>query len=350
MNVFKILASCNGNISETNISAMLVYLLNPSNDHGLGDKFLEKIVGKLKNEELKNNKKLQSYLINSSGYRIEIIDEFPVDVGGTDSDKSTRYIDIVIEFYNEESKDIPEFAIAIENKIRQDSISDINQISDEIAGLKENYGDDENVELHCILICPQNDKKVEKSLCKISGYNNTCILWKEGDDSIIEILNEILNEEAQGAIDPLSTETKYIVKSFIAFVINDFKSKEQSPREKKIKEYLFDIYTKLVPNKEYTVKEIRKKLSDKAGEIDASTRNCQIYKVTVNAPSRVHIGINKPFDDQFNLFYYSDSSGKNIKKFDKNSNEDITIYWKGKDGKRSETLSKLREMEQAGKI
>lgn len=33
MNIFKILASGHGSISETNISAFLGYLLNPNEDH-----------------------------------------------------------------------------------------------------------------------------------------------------------------------------------------------------------------------------------------------------------------------------------------------------------------------------
>ena len=40
MNIFKILASGNGTIKEPSVSAFLGYLLNPKEDHGLGDAFL----------------------------------------------------------------------------------------------------------------------------------------------------------------------------------------------------------------------------------------------------------------------------------------------------------------------
>ena len=43
MNIFKTLASGSGSINEPNVSAFLGYLLNPKEDHGLGDAFLKKI-------------------------------------------------------------------------------------------------------------------------------------------------------------------------------------------------------------------------------------------------------------------------------------------------------------------
>ncbi len=41
MNIFKILASGHGSISETNVSAFLGYILNPKADHGLNAEFLK---------------------------------------------------------------------------------------------------------------------------------------------------------------------------------------------------------------------------------------------------------------------------------------------------------------------
>jgi hypothetical protein len=182
-------------------------------------------------------------------------------------------------------------------------------------------------------------------------------------------LNEILNEEAQGTIDPLTTETKYIVKSFISFVNNDFQSddvKEQEAHERadykqSIREYLLEIWKEL-DDKEYYVKDIKDKLSKKvkaeSGQIlKKSTQDCQIRRVTVNAPSRVNLGIRRPLDDEsnrFNLFYYSDSDKTKIKKFDyKKSPENIDIYWKEKDETKWKTLSELSELlelRKAGKI
>jgi hypothetical protein len=363
------LASCNGNISETNISAMLVYLLDPSNDHGLGDKFLKKIIGKLKNEELKNNKKLQSYLDNSSGYEVDIEYEFPVNVEETESINSIRKIDIVIEFYNEESKDIPEFAIAIENKIQSTSANDKNQFKDEIVGLKSSYKDDykTDIDVYFILICPEN-KKIEKMFSEIAD-NKVRILWKNQKDdkktdksSISDIFKDILRDECEAKIDPLSTEVIYILKSFVAFIDNDFKSEdinekgERNKYGKPVVEYLADIRDTLDANTEYDVQDIKDELfkivKEKSGQpLTNQTRNDQFYKVTVNAPSRASLYISKPLDDRYSLFYYSDSDKTKIKRFDyEKSPENIDIYWDAKGETIPKTLLELRKMKEAGEI
>jgi hypothetical protein len=359
MNIFKILSSCNGRISETNISAMLVYLLDPSNDHGFGNRFLNKTVGQLGGQDLKNNQKLKKYLKNPSNYKIEIQAEFPVDVKETKSKNSRRQIDIFLGFY-EPQKSVPEFVIAIENKISDDSLSDTNQVQDEILGLKKYY-DEKNpdTELHCILICPKNNKKVEKSLDGISGYNNTCILWKEGDASVVKILNDMLDSEAEGTIDPLSTETKYIVRSFIAFINNDFQSddinRERADYGKPIIEYLCDIYEGMEDGKEYSVEEKKEELSriikEKSGQtLKDTTRDLQFYKVTVNCKYRGNFNIRKPLDGKFDLFYYSDDSNKKIKRFSKGISEDINIWWRQDGENVREKLSVLREQKKNGNL
>jgi hypothetical protein len=362
MNIFKILSSCYGSISETNISAMLVYLLDPSNDHGFGNRFLNRTVGQLGCQDLKNNQKLKKYLENPSDYEIKIQAEFPVDVKETESGKSNRRIDILLEFYKRSNEsESPEFAIAIENKIYRDSLSDPDQIRDEILGLKKNY-ENSDTELHCILISPACPK-VEESLNKIVNYNKVHLSWKEREVSIVKILNEMLDEEAEGTIDPLSTETKYIVRSFIAFINNDFQSddiKEEESRErtdygKYIREYLRDIYDEMDPDKEYSVEERKEELSkiikEKSGKpLNDNTRERQFYKVTVNCPYRGDHNIRKPLDERFNLFYYSDDSKKKIKKFSEDMSEDVDIWW-SQDGKKvSKKLSVLREQKKNGNL
>jgi hypothetical protein len=361
MNIFKILSSCNGRISETNISAMLVYLLGPSNDHGFGNRFLNKTVGQLGCQDLKTNPKLKKYLKNPSDYEIKIPYEFLVDVEETKSGKSNRRIDILLEFYKDSNK-TPEFAIAIENKIDKNSLSDPDQIQDEILGLKKNYDENSDTELHCILISPACPK-VEESLNKIVNYNKVHLSWKESEVSVVKILNEILDEEAKGAIDPLSTETKYIARSFIAFINNDFQSddiKEEESRErtnygKPIRKYLRDIYDEMDPDKEYSVEERKEELSriikEKSGKpLNDKTRDYQFYMVTVNAPSRVGYKIRKPLDERFNLFYYSDDSWEKIKKFSEDMSEDVDIWWSQDGEKASKKLSVLREQKRNGNL
>ena len=53
MNIFKILNNGHGNVSETNVSAFLGYLLNPNEDHGLKDEFLKQLLDQIFNSKEK---------------------------------------------------------------------------------------------------------------------------------------------------------------------------------------------------------------------------------------------------------------------------------------------------------
>lgn len=84
MNIFKILSSGDGKLSEPNISALLGYLLNPNEDHGLGSIFLSQILlqhaynnpeNTLLNDFINNVNKDIEYAIDfssNSDYRIDI--------------------------------------------------------------------------------------------------------------------------------------------------------------------------------------------------------------------------------------------------------------------------------------
>lgn len=101
MNIFKILASGHGSISETNISAFLGYLLNPNEDHGLGSIFLRKILAE--HYKFNPNSNLSS-LVNENGdikdlslgseYRIEVY----LEQAFNDS-KTNQIVDVVVFIY-----------------------------------------------------------------------------------------------------------------------------------------------------------------------------------------------------------------------------------------------------------
>jgi hypothetical protein len=76
MNIFKILASGDGNIKEPNLSAFLAYLLNPKGDHGLGASFLEKVLSTFIDLESDVNplKPLFSHLDSESNKPLYILD------------------------------------------------------------------------------------------------------------------------------------------------------------------------------------------------------------------------------------------------------------------------------------
>lgn len=200
MNIFETLARGKGCINEENISSFLGYLLDPNEDHGLKNIFL--------------NRFLQEIGISESEIEItpsNIIDiklEFPVDVQKTT--KSRRIIDIVFE--------TSDHVIAIENKILESS-KQKNQLQEEYNGLVE-YCNNEKIN-KAIIMCFLSPEKSEENL-KLNG--NDCyksILWK----NILEILTEILKKESSAEINPLCDYLKQTLKGFINFMKNTLKPK-----------------------------------------------------------------------------------------------------------------------------
>ena len=61
MNIFSVLSMGKSRLHETSMSAMLAYLLNPNQDHGLGNKFLKSFL------ELANENNIYSMYIEKIG-------------------------------------------------------------------------------------------------------------------------------------------------------------------------------------------------------------------------------------------------------------------------------------------
>ena len=352
MNIFKILSSYDGNINEPNISAILAYFLNPIEDHGLGYELLNKIVLKLINEN-DSNEFLNEYKNNYYNYNVKVLPEFPVDVSHTSSKRNRRDIDILIEFYlREKDEKSPKFSICIENKILNSSINDKNQLNDEIEGLNGFYENSET-KIFLILICPEYNEKINKMLNLIDDVPRSYLLWNNNEESIVKYISQIFQSDMDGKIDPLNTEIKYILKSFLSFINNDFKSEPATVKEEKssygkpVIEYLNDLYHKLDENENYDVKELRRLLTEliykeTGKQLHNTTRNCQIYMVTVNDLNRTNYGIRYPDDERKNLFYFIDEDKRQyIRKFNKNQKDDVNIYYLEDGERKSIKLSEL---------
>lgn len=143
MNIFNVLGRGNGNISETNVSAFLGYILNPNEDHGLKDVFLKeyfKLLGSISQEFTKcflsnfagKNLKIHDLNINND-YFIQVSLEFPFEGSIECEDlelmklinkNKKQFVDIVIiiSCKDKKSKNIfneqktPVIALLIENK------------------------------------------------------------------------------------------------------------------------------------------------------------------------------------------------------------------------------------------
>lgn len=356
MNIFKILSSADGNINEPNISAFLAYLLNPSEDHSLGCDFLLEV---LANEDefnlIDDDRNAFRAKIENGNYKVEIITERTVFPGiGI---KDHRDIDILIQISGKDSDQV-KYAICIENKILAQSVSDKNQLNEEMEGLAKFYKEiSPNVKLGLIYIVPYKTDKITIFFNNVKKFpHKKILLWKSDDNNVSSIrkfLEKILIDESTGIIDPIYESMRHLIKSFIAFINYDFKctsevkniQAEKNDYGKPIREYLKDIWEKMEYEKPSPVKEIRKKLRELVKNASGKTLNkntelCQIYRATVNNPVRVNYYVKTPEDG--NLFYKSDNNKLNKFGLDK-AQDDIEIYYKEKGEVKRITVGELKE-------
>lgn len=307
MNIFKILSSYDGTIKEPNISALLAYLLDANEDHGLGDALLKSIIKdfqKTNAEAFKN--------LNDLNYEIKA--EFPVEV--KNSDKKRRDIDLLIEFYVDKKL---VYALCIENKITDSSIQDDNQLQDELNGLKNYYAENElKPEIYFVFLTLKDSKKSNDEFSKLDYDKKLHLHWK-GENSILAKLLELLDKERRGEIDPIAGDLQFIIKSFIAFIRADFTSDFEEKQEKREKQnygdplykYFTEVRNDLDKTKVYKVEEVKKLVSEKVGKaINPSTLNAQMKVMIVNEPNRKHHSVTTKNQKKKNLFYYPSEDNK----------------------------------------
>ena len=264
MNIFKILASGDGSINEPNVSAFLGHILNPYADHGLRDEFLKRVLFKL---YLKNkNTNLKDILVT----RTESIRNFStysnfdiivlLEQAFHNKTSKKEIVDIVILCYEKKvnkKESLAEIVLSneqknyrgdikqiflIENKIRDNATRKdqlFNQYNSSVERLIDLLKlDRKSIQLllSFIFVSPlgeKSNKEFEDLLKKVDG-NLTALhlLWsnKEDEDdsiqneTIADMLKEILKEESIGKIDSVNEYAKATIKSFIAFIENNFKS------------------------------------------------------------------------------------------------------------------------------
>lgn len=284
MNIFKILASGDGSIKEPNLSAFLAYLLNPKADHGLGSRFLQKV---LQNfippdiSELKKSNVLKSiwstidekklaeeapYILDLSIYsrfNVNVLLEKALKINdkekGASRNKTKEIVDIMIMItghdkpkqeditylFNDEE---PIALILLENKINacKDSKEQLSsQYQTSKSYFKEIMKDSEwkkwDDKIYTVFVhtdTPTMQKQFETFLSDPKGNRNSIHLcWNNKsvtnlDDSVKTILLDILKESSLGEIPPIPTYTEETIRSLINFIENDFSSNTDDQQHK----------------------------------------------------------------------------------------------------------------------
>ena len=238
MNLFRVMASGKRGINEENMSAVLAWLLHPGMDHGFVPAFLKTFLVEISsyvesgNLEAKKQlqalgEKIQLNLRSNSQNNLEINVELEHNANGRGS------IDVLVDASGE-------WVIGIENKIRATSASDVSQLLKQYTGLCEEteINDLNRQHLVVFLVPTQCGDKVEADLEKsiMAEWNGlplerlqpkdakVLVTWrsKEGCPAIERVLTKMLENEANGKIDPFNDQTRHTLLSLRRFITSDF--------------------------------------------------------------------------------------------------------------------------------
>lgn len=334
MNIFKILSSYDGSIKEPNISSFLAYLLDLYEDHGLSDLLLKSVLMDFQELNAKFFEKIK--LSDLTQYDVRINPEYSVFLGN-----KRRDIDIVIEFYSDNKLE-PVYTLCIENKITDSSIQkNDNQLEDELEGLKKEYLENKwATEIYFCFLTLEDSKKSSEEFNNFKYDKKLLLHWK-GEKSIQAKILDILEQERKGEIDPISEDSKFLIKSFLAFIKTNFKSsyEEKAERTEKMnygkptREHFIDFIQKFEFNQDYEKAFLKKEFTKYIKELCNKDINqgqlaCLLYEITVNEKNRVHYNVRADNYESRNILYYPDVNEKKILRRYSKEITDIEVFFK----------------------
>ena len=233
MNIFRTIASGKHAFREEFVSAFLAYLLSPKMDHGLGFTVLTRLLTHVAEKNQAKPLKELAAQLKSRLWENIFGDEFSFPVVELEFAYPGGFIDVVIRIDN--------WFIMIENKIIQSSKKD-NQIREQYKGLQEvlknrEFGDNYRILMIYLVpgtqseggwsVSPSFYNEMDKVVLRENDFKSL-VSWQpstyeESETiSIISIIREILRDEANGMITPISSEVKHTLLSLVDFAIGEF--------------------------------------------------------------------------------------------------------------------------------
>ena len=214
MNIFSVLSMGKSRLHETSMSAMLAYLLNPNQDHGLGNKFLKSFL------ELANENNIYSMYIEKIGLN-KLKFDIDLEVQYYDNDRKRSDIDVQIKIFDDNWNEL--HRIIIENKIKIGAANpkQLEQYYDVVI----NDVNDENIskdKLSVVFITPHtNNKILEEEFDNLKTDKKTWIYWNSSLDdknTVVGIIQNILSQEQNAEISPINEYMRHTFKAFAYFV------------------------------------------------------------------------------------------------------------------------------------
>ena len=209
MNIFHVLSQGKSRLHEPSMSAMLGYLLDSSEDHGLGDAFIRIFIKNLTSGIF--DEELSMGFINST-----VSLEEPYQLSGQRKD-----IDIQISLLDNNLNE--SHRVVIENKIKI-SAANPKQLNEYYQAIIK---DDEKIKKLTIVfltpekLTPQLTQEFDNLKIKTDGkgHEKKWIHWNSNSESsIVSLLKNVLAMESDGRINPINEYMRHTLKAFIKHV------------------------------------------------------------------------------------------------------------------------------------
>lgn len=228
MNIFTALSQGKGRLNEENLSAMLAFLLTPTQTHGLGDVFLRRFlitVAKACDEF----QRFEEMLAIAKPLQAEVFLEVPYSCGN-----KRRIIDIELQLYtrvfnpnSSEMEMVEVHRLAIENKVKPQA-ADAEQFKEEFLGILQDIGEEDKVQVTMIFLTPPgaHPKLVEEYQMlneqTLNRHKKVWLHWADEDKSdehIVALIRELLKSEAEAEISPVSEYLRHTLKAFVRHIL-----------------------------------------------------------------------------------------------------------------------------------
>jgi hypothetical protein len=296
MNIFKALSEGNGRISETNITSFMNYLFDSSNE--LNDAFVVLFL-KLVDAHLDSNRIIPFLNLKSNNIRAMILhfsNQYSVSAEPEYSieyeDGRRQIPDIVLRIkgVNQEDK----LYVVIENKIKKTAIK-TDQLSKQYSFLRKSDDFTKNIPIYSILISP--DEEVFRKMYeggRKTNHNTVWLNWLSADNenTIVGIFQKLIMYENNAEIQPIDTNTQYILKSFVDYLSSEFAEKANGKKNYDIKGFrVIDEAGVTIVNTAYTIRRYSNQMI-RLFDADDNLLNVEVKPVLRNVIKQYDLPIN----------------------------------------------------------
>jgi hypothetical protein len=234
MNIFEIFTYGNGRHTETNLTSILAFLLDPQESHGFGTSFINEFLLPIEKDIINiiNQQKIKCEDIALQLKDTHISFQIQTEQRFNLSNIKQRILDIVVTLKDQSGNDL--LIIGIENKINQASAVDPNQLTDELKQLLNST--DEDTPLIFIYITPfpiniDNDvlwNNLVSYSNTLKSKNHTIQNYSWGgyfdlnesqiSKSLKKITYQLLEKERNAEINPASSHSELLLRSLIRYI------------------------------------------------------------------------------------------------------------------------------------